>query len=396
MIIGASLADTAILIIDATRSPEGWSDVEDRAGITFTLGMKQIIVGVNKMDLVDFSEDVYTTLRDKVGCILKRTGYRPAKVQFIPLSGWLGDNLMTNSCDNMPWYEGASLFEAMDGFHPPKRPAEKPLRFSVYDSIKVGGVGTVVTGRVQTGKLCVGRRFINAVTGMEFETMSIEKLHRFTSPASPGDLVGFAPMRGLGREEFKRGDVISYIGESSYEEAKLCISFDAQVIILKTPYTNNDDTTNNTANRKMSAGCQHTMHCHSASAPVILDTIIEKLHRHDSAKETDPPQSLNSGDSALVTFRPTTPLVVEEWNLYHELGRFILRNGRDIVAVGIIKKVYRRERQDGNIRQEEARLRRLRQQRQRRQQEQDWQEPPQPKKAKKKAQQLGKAARKAT
>lgn len=112
-----------------------------------------MVVCVNKMDdsSVKYSEARYTEIKEEVSNYLKKVGYKPAKIPFIPISGWNGDNMIEKS-PNMEWYKGPTLLEALDSVNPPKRPTEKPLRLPLQDVYKIGGIGTVPVGRVETGK----------------------------------------------------------------------------------------------------------------------------------------------------------------------------------------------------------------------------------------------------
>ena len=134
MITGTSQADAAILIIasgqgefEAGISKEG--QTREHALLAFTMGVKQMIVAINKMDdkSVNYSQDRYTEIKKEVSDYLKKIGYNPEKIEFIPISGWNGDNMLEKS-DNMKWYNGPTLIEALDSLNPPKRPKDKPLR----------------------------------------------------------------------------------------------------------------------------------------------------------------------------------------------------------------------------------------------------------------------------
>ena len=134
MITGTSQADAAILIIAAGQgefeagiSKEG--QTREHALLAFTMGVKQMIVAINKMDdkSVNYSQERYTEIKKEVSDYLKKIGYNPEKIEFIPISGWNGDNMLEKS-DNMKWYNGPTLIEALDSLVPPKRPKDKPLR----------------------------------------------------------------------------------------------------------------------------------------------------------------------------------------------------------------------------------------------------------------------------
>jgi elongation factor 1-alpha len=134
MITGTSQADVAILIIAAGQgefesgiSKEG--QTREHALLAFTMGVKQMIVCINKMDdkSVTYGEDRYKEIKKEVADYLKKVGYNPEKINFIPISGWHGDNMVDRS-ENMPWYKGPILIDALDALEPPKRPKDKALR----------------------------------------------------------------------------------------------------------------------------------------------------------------------------------------------------------------------------------------------------------------------------
>ena len=162
MITGTSQADIAILVIDSSVggfeagiSKDG--QTREHALLAFTLGVKQMIVACNKMDdvSVKYGEGRYKEIKAEVSTYLKKVGYKPMKIPFVPISGWMGDNMIDKST-NMPWYKGPYLLEALDNANPPKRPVDKPLRLPLQDVYKIGGIGTVPVGRVETGVIKPG------------------------------------------------------------------------------------------------------------------------------------------------------------------------------------------------------------------------------------------------
>jgi elongation factor 1-alpha len=183
MITGTSQADCAILMI---ASPQG----EFEAGISkdgqtrehcllaYTLGVKQLIVCCNKMDeqTVAYSENRYNEIKREVGDFIKKVGYKVDEVPFIPISGWTGDNLLEKSI-HTAWYKGPTLIQALDQVVPPKRPTEKPLRIPLQDVYKIGGIGTVPVGRVETGVLRRGMGVVFAPSNIKTEVRSLEMYH---------------------------------------------------------------------------------------------------------------------------------------------------------------------------------------------------------------------------
>ncbi|KAK8575619.1 hypothetical protein V6N12_063287 [Hibiscus sabdariffa] len=159
MITGTSQADCAVLIIDSTTggfeagiSKDG--QTREHALLAFTLGVRQMICCCNKMDATTpkYSKARYDEIVKEVSSYLKKVGYNPDKIPFVPISGFEGDNMIERST-NLDWYKGPTLLEALDQVSEPKRPSDKPLRLPLQDVYKIGGIGTVPVGRVETGVL---------------------------------------------------------------------------------------------------------------------------------------------------------------------------------------------------------------------------------------------------
>ena len=125
----------------------------EHALLAYTLGVKQLIVGVNKMDSTEppYSQARFEEIQKEVSGFIKKVGYNPAAVPFVPISGWHGDNMLETS-KNMTWYKGWSierkegkasgttLLDALDAIIPPQRPTDKPLRLPLQDVYKIGGM----------------------------------------------------------------------------------------------------------------------------------------------------------------------------------------------------------------------------------------------------------------
>merc|ERR1712083_802 len=156
---------------------------------------------------------------------LKTVGYKPKKIPFIPISGWVGDNMISKSA-NMPWYKGPYMLEALDNLNPPKRPIDKPLRLPLQDVYKIGGIGTVPVGRVETGVIKPGMVVTFAPVALSTEVKSVEMHHESLPEAVPGDNVGFN-IKNVSVKDIKRGYVTS---DSKNKPASGVSDFTAQVI----------------------------------------------------------------------------------------------------------------------------------------------------------------------
>nr|CAE45763.1 elongation factor 1 alpha [Axinella verrucosa] len=350
MITGTSQADCAVLIVaagtgefEAGISKNG--QTREHALLAYTLGVKQLIVGVNKMDSTEppYSEPRFNEIIKEVGAYIKKIGYNPKAVAFVPISGWHGDNMLEPS-DNMSWFKGwnverkegnatgKTLFTCLDSILPPKRPTEKPLRLPLQDVYKIGGIGTVPVGRVETGILKPGMVVTISPANITTEVKSVEMHHESLTEALPGDNVGFN-IKNVSVKEVRRGMVA---GDSKNDPPKAAKSFLAQVIILNHP-------------GQIHAGYSPVLDCHTAHIACKFAELKEKCDRRSGKKLEDNPKSVKSGDAAIVELVPSKPMCVEAFSEYPPLGRFAVRDMKQTVAVGVIKSVEKQEGKGGKV-----------------------------------------------
>jgi len=336
MITGTSQADIGILMVasppgefEAGISPTG--QTKEHALLAYTLGVRQMIIGLNKMDdkNVNWSKDRFDEIVKEMNGYLKKVGYNPEKVPKIPISGWTGDNLFEPVGDGHPlskWYKGPCLLQALDNMEPPKRPTDKPLRLPLQDVYKIGGIGTVPVGRVETGMLKPGMSVTFAPTGVTTECKSVEMHHEALQQAVPGDNVGFN-VKGLSVKDIKRGFVC---GDTKNDPPVQCEDFTAQVIVLNHP-------------GEIHAGYAPVLDCHTAHIAVKFNALQTKIDRRSGKKLEDNPKMIKTGDAAMVQMVPSKAMCVETFSQYPPLGRFAVRDMRQTVAVGVVKAVTKKE-----------------------------------------------------
>ena len=323
MITGTSQADCAILIIasgkgefEAGISQDG--QTREHALLAFTLGVRQLIVAMNKMDTTTppWSKDRYYEIKKEVGDFIKKVGFNPATVPFVPISGFNGDNMIEAST-NMPWFKGwekagkkgaegiteakgmKTLLEAIDAIDPPTRPTDKPLRLPLQDVYKIGGIGTVPVGRVETGIIKAGMVVTFAPAMVTTEVKSVEMHHEQLPQGEPGDNVGFN-VKNVSVKEIRRGNVA---GDSKNDPPRGCDSFTAQVIVLNHP-------------GQIGAGYAPVLDCHTAHIACKFSELLEKVDKRTGKSMEQNPKTVKTNDAAIVKLIPSKPMCVEAYSEY--------------------------------------------------------------------------------
>ena len=320
MITGASQADAAVLLCAANDGVN--AQTKEHAFLAKVLGVKQLIVHVNKMDIsgVDWSEDKYKAACTEVGTLLKMAGFKPDDIPMIPASSLNGDNVFTKS-DKCPWYNGPTLFEAIDKITMPDKPINKPLRLPIQDVYKISGIGTVPVGKIETGTLNVGKTVIFNPSQKSAEVKSIEMHHTMVPKAEPGDNVGFN-VRGLAQVDIRRGDVAGY-ADSEPMFVRHDETFVGQIQLMDIP-------------KAVSVGYTPVFHAHTAQVAVRFLELLEKTNK--SGKEANP-SFLKTGDACLIRFQPNKPMAIEQMDTFPELSRFAIRDMGKTVAAGVCLKI---------------------------------------------------------
>jgi len=295
------------------------AQTKEHVFLSRTLGVKQLIVAVNKMDMKNYDKKAFEDVKAQVSELLKKVGYKPDDVQFVPISGLKGDNLLEKG--KLDWFEGPTLLKAIDNLKEPEKPVNLPLRLPIQDVYNITGIGVVPVGRVETGVLKVGDKII-AVPGREGkgvtgEVKSIEMHHEQMKEAVPGDNIGFN-VRGFGKNDIARGDVI---GPSS-KPPTVATEFTAQIVVLNHPTV-------------MTVGYTPVFHVHTAQVACQIVAIEKKLNPATGETLAENPDFIKNGDAAIVKIKPVTPLVIERQKEIPHMARFAVRDSGQTVAAGM-------------------------------------------------------------
>ncbi|MEM4662474.1 MAG: translation elongation factor EF-1 subunit alpha [Candidatus Diapherotrites archaeon] len=318
MITGTSQADAAVLVVSAKEGIQ--PQTKEHAFLAQVMGIKQMVVAINKMDEVNYDKGRYETLQKDLNKLLTTIGYKPEQLKFVPISAWKGDNIVKGK-GALEWWNGPLLIDVLDSLEAPPLPVDKPLRIPIQDVYNIKGIGTVPVGKVETGILKPNDKVIVMPSGKVGEVKSIEMHHQALPQAVPGDNIGFN-IRGIGKEDVKRGDVVGH----TTNPPTVADEFIAQIVVLNHPTA-------------IPVNYTPVFHIHTAQLSCRIVEIQKKLDPKTGQVIEENPKFLKTGDAAIIKVKPLKPVVVEEYSKFPQLGRFAIRDMGQTVAAGIVMKV---------------------------------------------------------
>jgi elongation factor 1-alpha len=315
MITGASQADAAVLVVAADDGI--MPQTREHAALAFTLGVGQLVIAINKMDLVGYHESVYQQLKNSIITLLSGIGYRNAnELPFVPMAAFHGEGV-TKPSMKMPWYKGPTLLNALENLKEPEKPIDKPLRIPIQDVFTITGVGTIPIGRVETGVLRVKDIVVFEPSGSRGEVRSIEMHHEQIQQAVPGDNIGFS-VRGISKEDVRRGDVAGHPDQPP----TVTTEFTGKIVVLSIP-------------TELAPGFLPLFHCHTAHVPGRVAEILQRIDPRSGSVVEEKPSSLRKGDAGVIKVTLTKPMVMERASDIPELSRFAMRHGGMTIAAGM-------------------------------------------------------------
>lgn len=326
MITGASQADAAFLVIAAPAGVQ--PQTTEHLWLLRTMGVKNLAIAINKMDAVEYKEDRFKTVKEDVSKLLKQVGINPDNTPFLAVSGLQGDNIFKKT-DKMPWYKGPSVVEQIDLFPAPELPTNLPMRMPVQDVYEITGIGTVPVGKVETGIMKIGQKVIvlpgRSGTGIPGEVKTIEAHHE-TLPDAPAGMNVGVNIRGVGKKDIARGDVIC---EAS-APIPIVEEFIAQIAVINHPTV-------------LAKGYTPVFHIHTAQVPCQFTELIEQIDPKSGQVIKQNPDFLKNGDVAKVRIRPQGNLCLETAKENPFMGRFAVRDAGATVAAGMCLEIVKKK-----------------------------------------------------
>ena len=350
MITGAGCADVALLLVPAEsggfetavargdhKTGEVQGQTRQHARLLGLLGIEKLIVGVNKMDSCDWSEQRFNEIREEMTKMITQAGFKPKQVAFIPYSGFKGENLVERT-DKMPWYKGFevnisktekasgyTLYDALEKVvRPPVRKPDAEVRIPINGIYKIKGVGDVITGRVEQGTINAGD--VCRVVPRKLENLkvfSIEMHHKTWPNAKPGDNVGMN-MKGLDKNNMpKVGDVITL------QKEPMCLpveSFVAQVAVQEHP-------------GQLKPGFSPCIHVRTAKSACKMTKINWKISKKTGDQKIENPEFLERAEQAEIEFEPKQAIYLESFDKCEGLGRIAVMDSNNLVMLGKVMSV---------------------------------------------------------
>lgn len=327
MITGATQADVALLVIDATSGEfetgfESGGQTREHTLLVRSLGVNQLAVVVNKMDNVCWSEKRFMDVHTKLNTFLRQAGFKDNDVRYIPCSGLTGENLIEKSNrSEAAWYKGPTLVKVIDTFKSPERPISKPFRLSINDICKGGGTAPAVHGRVETGRVSVGSKVCIQPLGDVAVVKALTTEESSEQTVFAGSYVNVA-LSNIDLENISIGYVLCDIEKPIPVTTK----FEARIVIFNIVLP-------------ITKGYTLLLHLLSFVDSVVIRKLNAELNKVTGEQVKKRPRCLLKNTAAIITIETNRPICIELYKDFKEFGRFMLRDAGVTVAAGLITKI---------------------------------------------------------
>ncbi|KAH7297984.1 hypothetical protein KP509_25G022100 [Ceratopteris richardii] len=336
MISGASQADAAVLVIDACTGAfeagmegegQGVGQTKEHTQLVRSFGVEQLVVAVNKMDAVEYSEDRFNAIKTSLRPFLKHCGFKESGIRWIPLSAMENENLVTQPVNGqMLWYRGPTLLQALDSLEPPVRNVAKPFRLPIAEIFKSRTLGqAVVSGKVEGGAVKIGSKVLVMPSGVSATVKGIEQNGKTCTFVRAGDNADVG-LQGVDPACLLQGGVLCH-PDYPLPAASL---LEVKVLLLET-------------SGPLLRGSQVIIHCHHAKEPAKITKLVSLLDQKGQAIPNKKLRCLLANQRAVIEVKPERGICLEEYSRYKALGRISLRDAGKTLAVGIVTRIIEYE-----------------------------------------------------
>ena len=310
MITGAAQADAGVLIVSAEEGVQ--EQLKRHAYLLSLLGLKQVIVLINKMDKFEYGQTRFDELKNEISAFLAKLGMAPQQV--IPISAREGDNVAQKS-KNMSWYQGPTVLEALDGFVAKDEEKQKPLRLPVQDVYKIDDK-RILVGRVESGTISTGDAIVFLPSGKSTRVKSVESFLKNTTTANRGECIGITTTDPLFVE---RGEIAI-----KQTEQKLVPTTTLNAVVFWM------------ARKPVMCNQKILLRCATQEVSCVIEHIHKRIDSSNVTVIEENAVQLNETEVGEVTITTTAPIVVENRTEGEELGRFVLVADNDVAGGGLV------------------------------------------------------------
>ena len=312
MITGSSLAEAALLLIDADQGLR--EQTHRHAYLLSLLGIKQIIVVINKMDLVDFSQPRFEELQEAMTKRLDEFGVKPLCV--IPISAQLGDNMASPS-KNLSWFKGKTLLNTLDELQHVGKPEDAPLRLPLQDIYDLDGE-KVLVGKTVSGTIKKGQEVIFHPSGKSAKIKEIKKFGQSPDSVGPGESIGITLEEGIAIKALKRGEIACSIEPSPNISNRIT----ATVFWM--------------SGEPLEVGEKMELRCATQQLSCKIKKIQNRMNSSSLEIIQENAEELADTEVAKLTIATEDYLCTDPFEQIEETGRFVLMRDGDTVAGGVL------------------------------------------------------------
>ncbi|EDV96752.1 HBS1-like protein [Drosophila grimshawi] len=328
MISGATQADVALLVVDATRGEfesgfELGGQTREHAILVRSLGVNQLGVVINKLDTVGWSQERFKEIVHKLKSFLKQAGFKESDVSFTPCSGLTGENLAKAAQEPSlkAWYDGPHLLDVIEHFKVPERSIDRPLRMSVSDIYKGTGSGFCISGRIETGVMCLNDKVLVGASREQAQVKSLVMDELTQTSVFAGDQISVT-LAGVDISNVTVGCIIC----DPQMPIPVTTRFQCRIIVfnVKVPIT---------------MGYPVLLHHQSLIEPAVVCKLTASIHKSTGEVVKKKPRCLGNNSCALVEVETSRPICIERYADFKELGRIMLRVAGVTIAAGMVTKI---------------------------------------------------------